>query len=388
MHGGPGHGPGAGPGGGCGGRHGAEGDDAAPGEGGEGGERCRGTCFLRRVDETAPLFELRRSHFSLGVIGSLQVLVAPFVQNPLASIEAGSIANAEGFRLRRARFGAEGELPLDFSFRILFQHGDGAANILDAYVAWEPHPLARLTAGALKVPFSESMLRSSELQTFLQRPYAVREIAPDRALGFQLSGSFRYLSYAVGVFNGGGDFYRGDNNAGMLYAARLAAHPFGPPVEGEVTQAADVRLQVAGSYFFNQDATGDRQAANADVLLQWQRLVFRAEFLWSSFTPSADPETGEDIEYGSTRRMGWFAEAGVFVINEHLQVAVRYEASRILERGFEVEDLNDLWAIGGAVNGYFLRGRIKLSLEYEHRREWFDPQVSNDWLALQLQGRI
>ncbi len=322
------------------------------------------------------------------MIGSLQLLAIPFIQNPMASIEAGSIANAEGFRLRRARFGAEGDLPHNFSYRILFQHGDGAANILDAYVAWEPHPLARVTAGALKVPFSETMLRSSEYQTFLQRPYAVREIAPDRALGVQVSGQWRYLSYAAGVFNGGGDYYRGDNNAGMLYAARLAVHPLGAPVDGEITQPDNLRLQIAGSYFFNQDATGDRHGVNGELLVQWTRLVIRGEFLWSTFAPGTDPETGEGVEYGSTTRMGWFAEAGVFIINEHLQVAVRYEASRIVEQGFEVEDLNDLWSIGGAVNGYFLRGRIKLSLQYEHRHEWFDPQVGNDYLALQLQGRI
>ena len=343
--------------------------------------------FFDGVEEREPLFSLSRGGFSLGVMGSVQLLAVPFIQDPMASLEAGSVANTEGFRLRRARFGFAGDLPHDFGYRLLFQHGDGGANILDAYVSFEPHPLARMTAGALKVPFSGVMIRSSEYQSFLQRPYAVREIAPDRALGFELSGQHFFFSYAAGIFNGGGDYYRGDNNAGMLYAARFALHILGPPPEGEITQPPGLVFELAGSYYFNQDAGGNQHAVDAELSLRWRRLDIRGEFLWSTFDPAGEPATGEALEYGQTERLGWFAEAGVFIINDHLQVALRYEG-QLINEAVDYPDMDDLWAITAAVNGYFLQGRIKLTLQYELRREWTEEQVDNDFLAIQIQGRI
>ena len=344
--------------------------------------------FFDDLSETDHPFTLSRGRFSLGIVGQVQLLAVPWIDDPMASIEAMSIADAEGFRLRRARFGATGDFPYNFAFRILFELGEEGANILDANVSYEPHPLARLTAGALKVPFSGVMMLSSQYQSFLQRPYIVRSVAPDRALGFEVSGRSHFFDYHVGVFNGGGDFYRGDNNAGMLYVGRFILHALGPMPEGEITQPDGFVFEVAGSYYFNQDATGNRHGVTGELAMRWSRLTVRGEFLWSTFDPAGSPATDIDVEYGSTTRLGFFADVGVFIINEHLQLALRFEANRLIERDFEIQDLNDLWAISPALIGYFLQGRIKLMLQYEHRHEWFEDQVRNDYLAVQVQGRI
>jgi hypothetical protein len=342
---------------------------------------------LEGLDETAPVFTLSRGTWGLSLLGSVQLLGIPFIQDPYASIEAGSIANTEGFRLRRARFGISGAMSRWFDVVLRFELGENGADLLDANLSFDAHELARISAGALKVPFSHTMLLESEHQSMLDRPYAVRTIAPDRSLGLSVSGRLPWLSYAAGVFNGGGDYYRGDNNEGMLYAARVVAHPLGPLPEGEITLPESFVFQVGGSYYFNQDATGDRHAAQAEAIFRWAGLTVMGEFLWSTFFPSGNPVTTEGVEYGHTERMGWFGEASYFILAEHLQVAVRYEGQLVRE-AVEAQDLNDLWAISGAVSGYLLRGRIKLSLEYQHRHEWFETQVPNDYLALQLQGRI
>ncbi len=346
--------------------------------------------FRRLMDalpETGAVFSISRGASSLGLIGTVQLMAIPYIDDPLASIEAGSVANTEGFRLRRARLGITGDLPFYFGYQLLFQLGSQGANVLDAYVSFEPLSIVRVTAGALKVPFSGIMMLSSEYQTFLQRPYITRTVAPDRALGIEVSGQMTWFTYHVGVFNGGGDYYRGDNNAGMLYAIRLAGHPWGPLPDGEITLPRRFLLRVAASYFFNQDATGNRHAISAELAMRWNRVSFAGEVVWDTFDPAGSPETAEDVEYGHTERLGWYLQAGVFIIREHLQVAFRYEGQYVAE-AVEIWDYNDLWAVSGAINGYMLRGRIKLSLQYEHRHEWFDEQVRNDFFGIQLQGRI
>ena len=353
------------------------------------GRGCR--CFFEDLTETDHPFTLSRGRASLALVGMIQLVGVPWIQDPVASIESHSIANTEGFRMHRARFGVAGDLPFNFGYRLLVGLGaaDGAdfATLLDAHLSFEPHQLARITAGAPKVPFSGIMLHSSAYQLLLQRPYIVREVAPDRSLGVEVSGRMRWLTYHVGVFNGGAEYYRGDNNEGMLYAARIAVHPLGPLPDGEITQPDSLVFQVAGSYFFNQDAPGNRHAATAELALRWSRLTVRGEFVYSIFDPIGDPATDDGNEEGRTERMGWFGEAGVFIINEHLLVGMRYEGQRILENP-GIPDLSDLWAIGVGVSGFMLQGRIKLTLQYEHRHEFMDAQEDNDWLAIQLQGRI
>jgi hypothetical protein len=337
--------------------------------------------------ETEPLFSLGRDDLSLAFLGSIQLLAVPYIQNPMASLESGSIANAEGFRLRRARFGISGELPLSFGYQLLFEHGADGAELLDAHLSYSPWSWLQVTAGALKVPFSGVMVKSREYQAFLQRPYIVSTVAPDRALGVELSGRLPWLSYYAGLFNGGGDYYRGDNNAGMLYAGRLVIHPLGALPEGEITLPDRFLFHAASSYFFNQDATGNRHALTGELALAWWRFSLQGEVLWSTFDPAGEPETNEAPEYGQTTRFGWFAQLGAMVVREHLQVAFRAESQQINE-AVDYRDLNDLWAVSAAVNGYLLQGRLKLTLLYQHRHEWFGEQVNNDYLALQLQGRI
>ena len=365
-------------------------DDDTPTPGEEPARQSRGSRFRQMMSvlpETGAIFSINRGSSSLGIIGSMQLLAIHYIADPMASIESHSIANAEGFRLRRARFGIGGNLPFYFGYRLIFELGDEGANILDANLSFEPFSLVRVTAGALKVPFSRIMMQSSEYQTFLQRPYIVRSVAPDRALGLEVSGQMTWFTYNIGIFNGGGDYYRGDNNAGMLYAIRAVGHPWGPLPRGEITLPRRFLLHVAASYFYNQDATGGRHAVCGELAMRWQRISFAAEVIWSQFNPAGSPETGEDIEYGNTEHLGWYVEAGYFIFREHLQVMVRYEGQYVSE-AVEIQDMNDLWAISGSINGYMLRGRIKLSLQYEHRHEWFDDQVRNDFFAIQLQGRL
>ena len=365
-------------------------EPAAPEQAEEAPRESRGQRFRQLMNvlpETGPIFSIQRGSSSLGIVGSVQLLAVPFIQDPWASLESDSIANTEGFRLRRARLGAAGTLPFYFGYRLMVELDDDGANILDASVSFEPLSLLRVTVGALKVPFSGSMMLSCELQPFIERPYIVRSVAPDRSLGIEIAGKMTWFSYAVGIFNGGGDFYRGDNNDGMLYVVRAAGHPWGPIPESEIGLPRRLLLQVAASYYFNQDAAGDRHAISGELAMRWAGFSFAGEVLWSQFDPSGSPVTDEGVEYGHTEHLGWYVQAAYFAIREHLQVAFRYDGQYVAE-ALEIQDMRDLWAITAAVNGYMLRGRIKLTLEYQHRHESFEEQVPNDYLGIQLQGRI
>jgi hypothetical protein len=193
------------------------------------------------------------------------------------------------------------------------------------------------------------------------------------------------LRYRVGISNGNTDWFAGNNNAGMLYAARVELHPLGDLPEGQLAVAEGAPLlRVGASYYFNDDAAGDYHAAEGDVKFRWLGLTVEGEFLWSRFLVDGDPERPEGYPSDVTR-LGYYAQVGYLVVPEWLELAVRFD-------GFELDDgvadFNDRWSLGGVATLFLLHNRVKVQLEYAHVQEWDDPQIPNDTVVLQLQGRL
>jgi len=83
--------------------------------------------------------------------------------------------------------------------------------------------------------------------------------------------------------------------------------------------------------------------------------------------------------------MAYYVQAGYLLYGDWVELAGRFDS---FELNDGIEDFNDRWSAGAVATLFLLRNRIKLQLEYMHHQEWADPQVSNDHVALQLQGRF
>jgi hypothetical protein len=204
-------------------------------------------------------------------------------------------------------------------------------------------------------------------------------------LGVWLAGRWSMLRWQGGVYNGNHDYFVGNDNNGMLYGARLECLPLGDLPDGELMVAGGApRLRVGAAYYYNDDAAGATHGVEGDVKFRWLGLTVEGEFLWSIFTLAADP-TRPPNQPGDIQRWAYYAQVGYLVWKDWAEVAARFDYA-LLDDG--VDDFNDRWTVSGVASLFVLRNRMKLQLEYSHHQELADPQLGNDSVALQLQGRF
>jgi hypothetical protein len=120
------------------------------------------------------------------------------------------------------------------------------------------------------------------------------------------------------------------------------------------------------------------------VKFRWKGLTVEGEFLWSTFALAAVP-TRPTPGAADGERWAYYGQVGYLVWEPWLDIAARFDAF-LLDDG--VNDSNDRWTVSGVATFFVLRNRVKLQLEYAHHQEMADPQIANDSVALQLQGRF
>ncbi|MBI5489367.1 MAG: hypothetical protein HY905_18690 [Deltaproteobacteria bacterium] len=348
---------------------------------------------LDAVSEDSPLLQLRTGPLVIAPVGMVQFLGVPWQQDG-ARLANGGWVDEPGLRFRRVRIGFVGWAPYDVSFESISEFDEQGFQLLDLTMTWAPFEALALTAGGGKTPFSGSELTPAMFQTFLDRPWGVDGetadgervgIAPGRMLGVWLSGKWSVLKWQAGVYNGNHDYFLGNDNEGVLVGARLECLPLGDMPEGQLTvEGGDPRVRIGASYYWNDDAPGDTHGVEGDVKFRVAGLTIEGEFLWNTFVLDADP-TRPPGEPGDVRKMAYYAQVGYLVLDPWLDVSARFDSFEIDDG---VDDYNDRWSVGGVATLFFLRNRVKLQLEYAHHQEWADPQIPNDSVALQLQGRF
>ncbi len=359
--------------------------------------------WFDRLESSDPIFEIRHDPFTLAFRGLLQVQFAPFVQDD-ARRSNGDAADALGFVLRRARLGIDGELVGGVTYGLQYEFfdgsidGEGGSRLLDATIGYTRFPLAEMTFGAQKVPFSKVALTSAANLQLVERPFSTRQIAtfpplvPDRQLGAVVSGDLiGAAEYAVGVFNGNATLFRGDDNGGLLYVARVELHPLGTTGDAQAAFHPDddgfrrVRVALGGDVYFEDGAAGDQIAWSVDLTAKWRNLSLTAEFLQGHFEPASDPVRPPELA-GELDQRAFFAQAGYFLLPGRLELAARFEH---WDTNTDSDDPTDLQAYTGGMNLYLLRDRIKAQIQYTHRREPnSDGELENDTGVLQLQARF
>lgn len=341
------------------------------------------------------LLHLDVGPLSIAPVVLLQVQALPYIGGE-SFLQAGDPGERAGFRLRRARFGFAGRLYQRVSFRITGEYSSddaGTARLYDAWFGYDAFKPLQLFAGTRDVPFSRSALIDAGHSALIERPLAVRAMAPFHQLGVSAEGSLGRgrLNYALGVYNGlqrTDQFFQGyTQNAallgnrfdGLTYAARLTV---GRPGRDIAALSHDrLRSGVGGSFFFSNGGTREILGAAGDALLHYRGMHVLVEFLSNRSTPRTNP-TQPVTQLAPAQSLGAVGEVGYVLFRQRLGIAGRFEW---LDPNTAAQDESDSWLLTFGLNYHVLRDLLRAQLDFTHRQEIHGQSLANDALVLQLQ---
>lgn len=322
---------------------------------------------------------MRQGGYSLSINPRLQVQPA-FWLGEDALVENDDVATTEGLRIRRARVGLFGSIRDELGLNMVLDLRDmkaGGSMIHAADIVYRPFVFLNFAVGTAPTPFSAgSMVSSAKLQ-LIERSHSVEEFSAGSQLGTTVMGRVAggILEYAAGIYNGGPGYTYGDLGEGFMYVARLQAAPLGEihPGESDI-EGSPLRFAFGGDYYYNYDSSTRTHAVSADLCLKWRGLSLRGEWIYDHKEPEDKPDLPPAIS-DKTRRMGWYLQGGYFIVPALLELAARYEWH---DDNIEIHDTGDLWLATGGLNLFLMEGHLKLQLNYVHKEERRERELSND----------
>ncbi|MEO7331267.1 MAG: porin [Minicystis sp.] len=328
----------------------------------------------------------------------MQVQAIPYVGGD-SLLQTGDPAERGGFRMRRARFGFEGRVFHSVPFKITAEFNSdakGTALLHDAYFGYDKFKPLQIFAGAHDVPFSRSAMTEAGGSALIERPFAVRAMAPFHQLGVSARGSFfsGALKYNAGVYNGlqrTDQFFGGyqENSAingnrfdGLTYAARLGSDPIGNMGHSvQDLHKGDFALSLGASFFFSNGGTRNIMGIGGDALAHWKGLHLLAEFLTNHSDPRTVP-TQPSGQIATVQSLGVVGELGYMIFKDRLGVSARVEW---IDPNTSVKDEADSLIVGGGASYHLFHDLLKTQLDFTHRQELSGKALANDSLVLQLQ---
>lgn len=344
------------------------------------------------------LLRLDIGPLTLAPVVLLQAQAIPYVGSE-SFLQAGDPSERGGFRMRRARFGLEGKLYDRVPFKITAEFSSdakGTARLHDAWFGYDKWKSFQFFAGARDVPFSRSALIDSGNGALIERPFAVRAMAPFHQLGMSAEGHlFRgALSYALGIYNGlerSDRFFEGygENSAllgnrfdGLTYAGRLESEPLGSLGNTiEDLKKGPFRVGMGASFFFSNGGTRDLLGAGGDVLLHSHGFHLLGEFISNHSSPHAIP-TQPTAQISTVQSLAAIGEVGYVLVKNRLGVSARFEW---IDPNTSVKDEADSWVVSGGLGYHVLHDFLKANLDFTHRQEIHGNSLKNDSLVFQLQ---
>jgi hypothetical protein len=344
------------------------------------------------------LLERKAGPLRIAPVVLMQVQALPYVGNE-SYLQAGDLGERGGFRLRRGRFGLAGTLYRRVPFKItaeLSSDDKGTVRLHDAWFGYDRFKPLQVFAGARDVPFSRSALVDAGDSALIERPLAVRAMAPFHQLGLSAEGGFwsGALNYAIGVYNGVSrtdQFFEGytENAAilgnrwgGLTYAARLRGDPLGDLGRTvEDLEHDKFRLSFGSSFFFSNGGTRNIFGIGGDVLIHVRGLHVLGEFLGSRTELRAEP-TQPTSQSANVQSLSVVGEIGYVVLRKRLGITARFEW---LNPNTGASDESDGWLLTGGISYHVLRDLLKAQLDYTHRQEIHGRTLANDALVFQFQ---
>lgn len=327
-----------------------------------------------------PQVGYKNGFFIKSADGNYKLLIGSYFQFHFHLLNEGG-ETEYGFRMRRARLYFKGNA---FSPRLKYKIQLDLVNfqtdlLLDAYINYEiiQNDLLNIQVGQQSIPYIRQQAISSTAQMFVDRALASREFVNDddvdtdgdgvpdslikhgRDLGVQFHGQpfDKKLEYYAGVFNGHGMNTTNVNND-FLYMGRVVYNPMGYAgysYEGDYSYHEDFALFVGVSANYNvRNISSDKVTSlGGETGLKYKGFSATGEFLFRNTKPG-------DTLLDTTNDIGYYAQAGYFVLPKKMEVAVR--ASQVFFEG----PLNDRGEFQVGVNGFVYGNNLKLQTDYSY----------------------
>ncbi len=252
------------------------------------------------------------------------------------------------FRHRRMEFGVSGKLTDHFNWKFqidpaLVREDNTTRSILkDVYFSFDGIPHHEVRLGQYKVPITEEGFRNSGLIDTIERSFIGRTFGDKRDIGLMTLGSWKYVDYQVGVFNGD-ELNRFDSNDQKDLAARLVLKPFpdSPFLKG---------FQGGTNMYFRttNGSADDKKRIGAEARYEYGPLALKAEYM-----------QGQD---GIVPANGWYTQAGYRFL-PRWETVFRFEGFDPNERISENKEYDT--TIG--LNYFLVHPTTKLQLNYVHK---------------------
>ncbi|MBF0477871.1 MAG: hypothetical protein HQL26_00145 [Candidatus Omnitrophica bacterium] len=324
------------------------------------------------------------------------------------------LGTTDTFYARTVRLVFQGTVSKYFDFYIAPEFGSSTISLPDAYAEWRINPAFKIRGGKFKAPFGYDRLESTPALIFAE-PALVENLAPNRDLGFQLSGDLwkSTLSYALAVTNGvqdaGGTSTVKDTNNGKEIGGRIVVQPFSNTdllslrklgVAGafsyghkEETLSASPAYVTAGQstfYSLTGTASGAQSRYSPQIFYYFNSLGFWSEYM------SSQEQLVKTTKKQKIRNDGWQVAASYVLTGEDasykgvtpkhpfdlskgqwgaFEIAGRYSSLDIDNKVFDSNLTSTLITTSAAAAGawtaglnWYINNNVKFVLNYEQTK--------------------
>jgi hypothetical protein len=268
------------------------------------------------------------------------------------------------FRIRRTELKFAGDILGDerFKYTVMIdpaqvtEDGTRKSVLQDAYftLAQIPYlPYHAVQLGQYKVPSEEEGNRSSAKLDFAERSFVGRNVGDKRDIGAMLTGTWPYVDYSLGVFNGAGQ-NTSDTDDQKDLAAKVTLKPLAV-LKGWGT----LELDAFGYHRPNHGAAAEKKRLGWGARYEWERVSLKSAYVL--------------FQDGAVPANGWYGQAGYFLIPKKLQAVARFEGFDPNER--TANDAERDLTLG--LNYFIQKHNAKAQLNWVHKDEQAD-EISND----------
>ena len=282
------------------------------------------------------------------------------------------------FKFERARIGAMGKIPYDFSYYVVLELSPFIANnpyLLDAFVTYERFKWAKVSLGSFKTPFGlETNTACNGLMTVYRSTATLQMVAPFRDIGMVFMGGDEesMIAYQLGFMNGSG-LGRLDNNTTKDVVTRVLFRPF---------KGLQVGASARYGYPSYNNTSDSRTTIGGEIKFKFQGLTAMAEYIVDEGNYNRDLGggcSGNLIELGEKRNGGFALLA--YNTPWNLEPVVKFD---YFDSG-NSQDYKETNMTFGF--NYYFNDWTRLQLNYIYRNN--DPvEVKNDEIVLQVQVKF
>lgn len=335
--------------------------------------------------------KIEKGSFSLALHARIQAWGGWVGEDALLS--NGDRMQEYGFRLRRARFGIDGQIVKTITYKIeldLFDQEKSGGPLYEAWINYEPTRLFGMKVGLMKFLYSKEEMMSSAGLAHLDSSVGSRAMAPGAQMGLMIYSEpiKDKLRVMFGVYNGlergKRSFFEGYEGVGvslgnkferLAYVGRIDAEPLGS-LGWDVADISNspFRIGFGGAAMYSNGKTNEILGASGYLHMKAKGFHLMTEVLWERSSPQENPTLPSD-ESGIYNRLAFNASVGYVIPKVNLGIALR---SEYIDDQMSKSDEGDILLTAVSMSFYACEHFLKVQIEYQNRYELHGVSLSND----------